>query len=321
MTDQPEDSPAPGADEWDAAVADVSRAMSGAPAPTPSEQPAPVADVEAPEQDEDQPEAAASVTPAAEEPPQDDPWASVPEAIRQEYEALRQERDSLQHKWKSDSERARAYQRQLHALRAEKPAPAAPAEGADASQNPFDGIDGAIAKLKGDFPELGDALAPLVEAMKSVKSDVDPLKAASQAAIADAAQAFQTEQEQALAARHPDWQAVADDAFGAWIVTQPAWMQAIVQSNAAAIVDADGAATVLDRYKQAKGIAAQPAPAADPAPDPTDKTRDRRARQLAGSASPAPRGSQAAASGLPPESDPAAMFEWAVGKVAKQMGR
>lgn len=319
MTDQPDDSPAPEADEWDAAVADVSRAMTGAPAPEPSEPPASDAgdvSVEA-----DQPEEPAPVTPAADAPPQDDPWANVPEAIRREHEALRQERDSLQHKWKSDSERAKAYQRQLHALRAEKPAPAAPAEGAEAAGNPLEGIDSAIAKLRGDFPEIGDALAPLVEALKSVKADVDPLKAAREAAAQDDARAFQTEQEQALAARHPDWQAVADADFGAWIETQPAWVQSIVQSNAAAIVDADGAATVLDRYKQAKGIAAQPAPAADPAPDPTDKTRDRRARQLAGSASPAPRGSQAAASGLPPESDPAAMFEWAVGKVAKQMGR
>jgi hypothetical protein len=320
MTDTPESSPAPeGAAEWDDAVAAVSREM-GTPVPEPAQHIEETQEVEVPPADPSPEPAAGADAPPA------DPWGTAPPELRAAYDALmaerdtfKAERDDFHQKWKSDNGRIAAYKRELAAARSQTP-PAQPAPPAgETAEDPMSKAEAAIAKVREDFPEIADTLAPLADALKLTRAEIAPLRAAQQAARAEDAAVIASEQEAALAAKHPDWQAVADAAFVDWAASQPKWVQDIMAANAAAIVDADGAALVLDRYKQAKGIAPQQTQQAAPAA--LDKTRDRRARQLAGSASPAPRGAQAGMAGLPPDSDPAAMFDWAVRKVAQEMGR
>jgi hypothetical protein len=312
MTDTPESSPAAdAAAEWDEAVAAVSREM-GTEVPE-SAQHEETQEVEVPPADPT-PEPAAG----AEAPPAD-PWGAATPELRAAYDALKAERDDYQQKWKSDNGRIAAYKRELAAARSQTP-PAQPAPPAgEAADDPMSKAEEAIRRVREDFPEIADTLAPLADALKATRAEIAPLRAAQQATRAEDAAVIASEQETALAAKHPDWQTVADAAFVDWAAAQPKWVQDIMAANAAAIVDADGAAVVLDRYKQAKGIAPQQTQQAAPAA--IDKTRDRRARQLAGSASPAPRGAQAGMTGAPPDSDREAMFEWAVRKVAAEMGR
>lgn len=248
-----------------------------APAEEPAKEPA------APEQDEGS-EAATSGNaepdgggqpPAGQEAP--DPWADLPDDVRERIKAIERERDEAKHKASSDASRVAALSRKLQQLQTATPAsaPEAPAEQPTEAQK---ALDKKIEQLRADY---GDIAEPLIELIETQKQELNSVRTVL-TGLSEERQAQVIAQEtQALEARHPDWRSVGNsEEFNSWLEIQPANIQALAQSW-----DARETSVVLTLFKtEHGGSTGQTATAQEPAPKPEANaaTGARRSQQLEG---------------------------------------
>lgn len=288
MTDQ--NSPAPAADEDEAAWAEVVKAKQDA---APKEEPAPAAF------DEDgQPQApvtmvdAPAAAPAPKEDPADPPaaeppaWKNAPEQWRTAFEAEIAERDrkaqEAEQKARSANGRYAAAQRRIAELEryATQPKTSEPAS------KPAAGLTERLAALKEEYPEIAEPLTAIAGA-------VDELRGSEQRRQEDALAA----NARAVFAAVPDMlEVVKTDEFVSWIEDEaPVRVRRLFEANSQAFVDPQGAIEVMQAFKATRGQ--QPAtPPANPANQP-----DLRSRQLRAGAAPRPQGGRPSVSGLSPE--------------------
>lgn len=235
------------------------------------------------------PEAAADPAPADEPsdetPPAEDIWANVPEPIRAARDALQAERDALRTKYDRQRGQTSALTKQLNALRSQQPAP----KPAETAGNPFDSLDTALAKIRDEFPEIGENLSPFADAVKALRGDTETVKARVAARDEIDAEDAASAQEAILTDRIPDWSdrlSKAGQAFWDWVDGQPGWVRNVAEANRENITDGDSVADVLERFMDQASAGSPPQTAAAAAPRP--KPDSRRERQLAGAAAPRP---------------------------------
>lgn len=238
--------------------------------------------------------------------PADDIWATATPAQRAAFEAAQAQVKSVEHAHKSDRGRLSSLQRELNELRNRQPGDAGkPGKGKGAEALLDDEEWKTFVK---EYPEVAAPLAKLVSKLELTVADT---KKVTDAIREDRRQADLDARVKALDAKAPDWRdVVADqDAYGAWLQSQPRHIQEAAARNADEIVDADEAADVIGRFKayrssQAGSNAPANGPEAGGNAD-TGKTvslSGKRQRQLDASSS-ARSGGPGAARGLPDNAD------------------
>lgn len=290
MTDQNDGAAqaAPSEEEslWNAALAERGGKQE---TPTDDPEPAPTA---GPEPETDKAEAPEE-TPA---PTAEDIWANATEAQREAFRAL-------EHKWSSDKNRVSALNRKVTSLNREigklrTSAPSAPAEAA----KPVDREK--IKATREDYPDL----APAIDAIESLESRLAAYEAAERAASETAA----TAEADVLEETHPGWLQLLQqhsEAFQSFINSPDiparhyrAWLE-----NEASITDAAATGALIDAFKAS--LAPRPN---TPSGTPDNAQSDRRQRQLAGSTSPATRGTAPVTSGVQKDGDPEEIWKQAL---------
>lgn len=197
---------------------------------------------------------------------------------------LQAQLERLRHSEASQRGRLGAYQRQINELQRrvqerQQAAPQAPAaqRQAPAGQDPAsdDQQKQDIAEemgsddwetFKEDFPDMARALESRLATDRQQRAQLEREVADLRSTVQPIQQQAQEEhlkvQEDALAARHPDWrEVVAAPAFAEWLNQQPESLQALTNSE-----DAAEAAALLDMYRAQAGGAA-PAGSREGTPD------------------------------------------------------
>lgn len=221
--------------DFSAAFAAASSSIQGieqdalAPAP---EVEAPAAPVEpaAPAADDPEPPAPMQEPHEGSRPPDTDMWASLTDPQKAELEKLRKSNAGLQ-----DQLRRRLIENE----RLKSVAPPA-----DARPAPHPVIE----RFKEDYPDVAN---PVQEMIAAAHAET----AALRASVAELNQQAQTlaivQQQDMLAAQHPDWLSIARSSdFQAWILEQPRGVQDIAIRNQSAILDAGDAAVLFTLYKK-----------------------------------------------------------------------
>jgi len=216
-----------------------------------------------------------------------DLWANAPEELKAEYAKIQKERDEARHKAQSDASRVAALSKKLQQLSAisSAPAPEQPTEAQKA-------LDEKVDQLRKDYGEIADPLIELIENQRkeltSVRATLTGLSEERQAQVIAA-------ETQALEARHPDWQSIAQSPdFAGWLQIQPPNIQSL-----AASWDARETSVVLTLFKaeqlEATGQTAEAPQETKPKADAA--TGARRSQQLDGGrdvrSKPAPAASEA----------------------------
>jgi hypothetical protein len=224
---------------------------------------------EEPEVEEPEPEAEAEPEPvvAADEDKKEadvDPWAAVPENLRQEYQEAQTNRDRL-------GGRVSGLQKKINALEAQLQANAQPAPTVSTDTTHNDRLDA----MQEFFPEVADPLRDIFaeqrQQTESLQQEIASLKSYNAAQVVDS-------QEAAVRQAIPDFDTIAaDPGFKEWVESQPAAIQQIYTRNYNAIVDAGETAFLLNTYKVTAGIQDH----VDPEPQPAPQINGRRARQIA----------------------------------------
>ncbi|TDX29104.1 hypothetical protein DFO67_108148 [Modicisalibacter xianhensis] len=211
--------------------------------------------------------------------------------IAERLKALEAENQRLKHSEASQRGRLGAYQRQINELQRQSQQSQSGAPTTQQSKNP----DGQGAKseddqqkqdmaesmgledwesFKADFPDMARAFEARLNADRQRYAQLEQRLAQYEPAMQSIQQQAQEQhlkiQEDALAARHPDWrEVVAAPAFAEWLNQQPESLQRLTESDNAA-----DAAALLDFYRATTGSAG-PADSRAVTHDTQDKRRER----------------------------------------------
>lgn len=228
-----------------------------------------------------------------------DPWADLPDDVRERILQVERERDEARHRASSDANRVAALSRKLQQLQTAPTAAAteAPAEELTEAQK---ALDGKIEQLRKDYGEIAD---PLIELIESQKKELHTVRTVLTGMTEQQqAQAIEAET-QALETRHGDWREIARSPdFAGWLEVQPDNIQRL-----AASWDARETSVVLTLFKAERAEASGQGQQASPTQASVAEaaaTGARRSQQLEGGrdvrSRPAP-----AASGPPEDFDTA----------------
>jgi hypothetical protein len=234
-------------------------------------------------------------TPAAAAEP-DDPWATVPQAIREQFERERLERQNLELQFNRERGRTSSLTKKIEAL-TPRSAPKEPAKRAEDLQ-----------KLREEYPEVAE---PLLGVIDELQGQVGALTSAVQTT----AQQKSLDEVKALRDVHPDYLEVVQkhqDEVDAWIRDErhPRWVLRAYEENGQQIVDSKAVIKIMNEFKAFKGLPLphlqRKEPAAAPAAKPQPSLADKRKRQLEGSITPTSQRSTTPAghSDVPEEGDP-----------------
>lgn len=220
-------------------------------------------------------------TPAGDE-TTEDLWADAAEPLRTAYQTMETDRDSFRTKFDRARGEISRLTKELNKARTAPP-PAA------ASAPKFESIDAAIATLTEDFPDLAKHLAPFADGMKALHGQLQPVQQRMAQQDTLDAETAEAAQEEILTSRHPDareFLARNGLALRDWAASQAVWVSQIVEGNWDKLIDGEGVAEVISRFRASQETAADspPQPAAQAAP----RTDTRRDRQLAGAVTPPP---------------------------------
>lgn len=190
-----------------------------------------------------------------------DPWAAVPEHLRQQYQQLQQNHQKLESDHRANAGRVAALNRKAQELQ-QALAEREQKNGGEqqAGMPSADDLKGkSFAEVEQEFPEIADFLRHHVEQVKSeFKQQLTPLQQhfqqqeeREQELIKRQAEEQQKLQEYGrLEQAHPDFRTiVTDPKFADWVKQQPAQLQAIAASN-----NADDASYVLTQFKRDNGL-------------------------------------------------------------------
>lgn len=180
-----------------------------------------------------------------------DIWADAPEDLRAAFAAERQRADQAEHARRSAEGRLNTAMHRLSRVTGTQQQ--RPRAGSQPTPTDSDGATDALAALREDYPEIAGPVAAVIEGLqaevRTLREQTDTLGEERSLAAAEAA-------ETELREVHPDFEAVTGtDDFETWLQSQSRVVQAVALENAEAIVSADDAAFVLDKYKAERGIA------------------------------------------------------------------
>lgn len=175
-----------------------------------------------------------------------DIWADAPEALRSAFDAERQRADQAEHARRSAEGRLNTAMHRLSRVTGTHERPRS-------SSQPTPTDTDALAQLREDYPEIAGPVAQLIEGLQA---EVRTLREQTDVIGQERHLAAAEEAERALTERHPDFEALAGSTdFETWLSGQSRAVQAVAFENAEAIVNADDAAFILDKYKAERGIA------------------------------------------------------------------
>ena len=194
-----------------------------------------------------------------------DPWSSVPEALRNEYQQLKQQYQQLDANHRANAGRVSALTKKLNdvtaGLKANEQAHGATANSDNGLPTADDLKGKTFAEVEEEFPEIAAFVRHQVEHVQQAFSQqLTPLnELRQQQEFARQQQELQS-QYQALAAVHPDFQQISKDQhFHQWVASQPATVQAMAQSDYA-----DDNIALLNLYKGSRPAPVAPAVPARP---------------------------------------------------------
>jgi len=216
--------------------------------------------------------------PAEDEENPDDIWAGLSEAQRERIRALEAAEAraaKAENTLRSNEGRYSRTERELNELRMRLAQEPKPQPGATEEKPVAGASEEDLARVGEEYPDIAK---PLLSEITSLRSLVEELSKdrSKEAELKQARDELElTEylgrQEQTVAEKHADWlEVVASKDFAEWAPKQPGFVQELIRKNGSAIVDAEAAVDVLDRFKAATGNQGDPHAA-------------RRERQLAGS--------------------------------------
>lgn len=198
----------------------------------------------------------------------DDPWSSLPEFARNEYQQLKQQHQQLEANHRANAGRVSALTKKLNevqaGLQAREQAGGATANSDKGLPTANDLKGKSFAEVEEDFPELAAFVRNKVEeATQAFQQQLTPLEEMRQQQAQAQQEVELKNQFDALASVHPDYQQIAQDpTFHQWVATQPTTVQAMAQSTFA-----DDNIVLLNLYKGSRP--APSAPAAKPKPKTT----------------------------------------------------
>lgn len=266
---------------------------------------------------------------------QDDPWASVPDKLKYEFEELKKQRDKYEHSARSNSGRLGAMQKKIDDLSRKLEEQSSAKDGKAESPDKETG-DTLFAsekwkKFKEDFGEVADPIEDLVRSSyKDLHSRWSETQKVSKTLQERQQEEYYAQQAQALNQVRPDWLEYARANFSEMeeFANSDPDMKAIWDANYERITNAKQMNRFLTLFdievKNANGHDTKPASRnasseaaheAKPNNEPR-KLSPKRQQQLKSAASPAPRSHPAPGSrqdGLPaPDDNPEILWNWAV---------
>lgn len=177
-------------------------------------------------------------------PNQNDIWANAPEELKTAFNALKSDKERLEHRLRSDDGRVSTLQRQRDEARK------ALAEVTKASEQ--EDIRAYMEsdewkKVKADY---GEDLAPLFKSFERLVDDNQRLSERFTQLDADQAEQQEAENFKTLAEKAPDYVALLQrDDFGPWLTSQPSHIQEAFEQNRKRLVDPFAAADVISRFR------------------------------------------------------------------------
>jgi len=227
-----------------------------------------------------------------------DPFASLPEEIRQQFDSLKAEKEKLENRVKSEVGRNAASQRRIAELQKMVSSPVHEDRDEDPSET--------LRALAEDYPEVA---GPVAEALNLMRGQVGELKTVERNRREAATQELNdlvTAEESAVADAHPGWEGFLKDngtVFTQWIDDQPRAVRESFIRNANTIVDGHAAIEVISAFKRHLN------PQLDPAAPQHQPPNTRRERQLAASASPSTSTRAPVVSGIPETADEQVLWD------------
>lgn len=192
----------------------------------------------------------------------EDPWASVPEQLRNQFNQLQTNYQALEHNHKANNGRVSALTKKLNQYEAGVKANEKANGGQDESSNlpTADDLKGkSFDEVKEEWPEVAAFVEAQVNAMEQrVSQRIDPLQQRNDSQAQDA---YVQTQISMLQQAHPDYQQISGDpAFHNWVSLQGPTVHAMAQSD-----EAEANVTLLNLYK-AQTRQQAPAPVVPAAP-------------------------------------------------------
>ncbi|MFC0047793.1 hypothetical protein [Rheinheimera tilapiae] len=190
---------------------------------------------------------------------EDDPWAEVPEQLRNEYLTAKQRAEQYESQYHAVTGRLAPTQRELEAARkqlAEIEKQKGAKGDSDAVPTASDIAGKSMQQLHEEWPDVAVAMQTLLEAQRQeFEQRLTPLQQMEAERRQQQEQAAIQNELTRLSQAHPDYAQIASNpAFENWVATQPRSVQAMYGSTSA-----DDNIVLLNLYKGATG-AAQPAP-------------------------------------------------------------
>lgn len=189
---------------------------------------------------------------------EEDPWLSVPEALRNEHFALKQNAQKLEADHRANAGRVAALNRKTQELQQQLAAreKATGKEGSGDMPTAADLKGKTFDELKAEWPEVAQALIDAqAQTQQLIQRELEPIRQMRQQQEQQQQEQFIQSEFDRLAQQHPDFKEIAaDPAFSQWVSTQPAGVQAMYGS-----LSADDNAALLTLFKTATGRAAKPA--------------------------------------------------------------
>ncbi len=221
--------------------------------------------------------------PDAQQAEQQDPWAVVPEPLRNQFQQLQQSNQKLEADHRANSLRVQALNRKTEEL--QQALAAKEAAGGKQDKTPgmptADDLKGlSFKEFEQEFPEVAAFVkAQVAAATTPIQQQLEPV----QQLVSERQQAAQEQVIQhelgRLAQVHPDFKEVASSPdFDAWVNTQPPMIQQLRSS-----FNADDNAALLTLFKTSTGRIAAPA---SPQAQQTDSLADHVATARKGSGTP-----------------------------------
>jgi hypothetical protein len=176
----------------------------------------------------------------------DDIWADVPEAAKAAYEQERQRARAAEGRLKATHAQLRKIRMQPPKQTPSKPTPKTGAAEQDAEQGSSTD-DTELARLREDYPEVAN---PLLSEIERLSKHVESLTHAETDRFDQLVAAEQSK----LEAKHSDWNTVAGTQdFLSWVADQPLRDREVYDANSENIIDGEGAADLITRFKASRG--------------------------------------------------------------------
>lgn len=182
-----------------------------------------------------------------------DPWQSVPEPLRAQFNQLQQANNQLQQQYQSVTGRLAPAQRELEALRKQLAAQEQQKVNGKNNGPTADEIAGmSDDELEQEWPEVAAALRRReTHLMQKIQQELTPLQEIRERFQQQEIEQVKQRELSRLAQAHPDYQdVVRNPGFRDWLTKQPAAVQSIASS-----MSADDNIALLNLYKQANPVA------------------------------------------------------------------